>query len=103
MKNTNDFSDTFYPKEYQHNLITRIVFLLLCLPFMFMLHESTTYTFEHFSNLTALNLLKILWFFIVPVFFIYFLITRFIGYKIILLTNGIKIETIFGVKYIVSQ
>jgi len=45
MKNTNDFSDTFYPKEYKHDLITKIVFLLLCLPFLFLLYNSIAYFF----------------------------------------------------------
>lgn len=104
MKNTNDFSDSFYPKVYKHGLNTKFVFLLLCLPFLFMLHESTTYIlWEQFPNLTALSLLKNLWIIIVSACFIYISVTRFIGYKITLLTNGIKIETLFGVEYIMCN
>jgi len=68
--------------------------------FLFLLYDSIAYFFEHFSSLTILNLLKRLWFIFVPVCFIYSLITRFIGYKITLLANSIKIESLFGVKYI---
>jgi len=100
MKITIDFSDTFYSNEYKHDLITKIVFLVLCLPFLFLLYDSIAYFFEHVSSLTILNLLKRLWFIFVPVCFIYFLITRFIGYKISLLANRSKIESLFGVKYI---